>query len=135
VSGSSEGQTISASGGTIDVDVMTAGTHTVTITARDKAGNVSTKTITFTIHATPEGILNAVSDGWARHWLLTAAYASLLVTQIQQVIKAEPSHPNMRAKLQQFITSVQGGTSTQITTAFKSLLLNWANDLMIRLTP
>jgi hypothetical protein len=133
VSGSSEGQTISASGGTIDVDVMNAGTHTVTITARDKAGNVSTKTITFTIHATAEGILNAIYDGARRGWL-TATEASYLVTQIQQVIKAEPSHPNMKAKLSQFISAVQSGrVPGDITAAFRSLLLNWANDLYLRL--
>ncbi len=58
-----EGQTISSSGGTIDVDVLTSGAHTVTITSRDNAGNVTTKTITFTIHATAKGILNTINDG------------------------------------------------------------------------
>jgi hypothetical protein len=131
-SGSIEGQTISASGGTIDVDVMTAGAHTVTITARDNAGNVTTKTITFTIHATPEGIQAAILDGYARGWE-TAAFESSLLTQIQQVIKAEPNHANMKAKLTQFITTVQNATAAQLSAAFKSLLLNWANDLYTRL--
>jgi Ca2+-binding RTX toxin-like protein len=130
--GSIEGQTITASGGTIDVDVLTAGTHTVTITSIDRAGNVTTKTITFTIHATPEGILKALNDAIARGWV-TAAYGSYLVTQIQQVTKAEPNHTNMKTKLIQFINSVQSGTAAQITPAFKSLLLNWANDLYVRL--
>ena len=43
-----EGQTISATGGTIDVDLLTAGTHTVVITAKDKAGNSTTVSLTFT---------------------------------------------------------------------------------------
>jgi hypothetical protein len=133
VTGTIEGQTISANGGTIDVDLLTAGTHTVTVTARDNAGNVTTKTITFAVHATPEGILNALYDGTRRGWL-TAIESSYLITQIQQVIKAEPSHANMKAKLQQFIAAVQSGkVPGQITAAFQSLLLNWSNDLMLRL--
>jgi cytochrome c len=133
VTGTIEGQTISASGGGIDVDVLTAGTHTVTVTALDRAGNVTTKTITFTIHATPEGILNALYDGGRRGWM-TATEASYLITQIQQVIKAEPSVANMKAKLQQFIAAVQSGkVPGDITAAFRSLLLNWANDLYLRL--
>ncbi len=132
-SASIEGQTISASGGTIDVDVLTAGSHTVTITAKDKAGNVTTTTITFTVHATPEGILKAIYDGYARGWV-TAAFESTLVSQIQQVIKAEPNHANMKAKLQQFISTVQyPGKTNPMTPAFQALLLNWANDLLARL--
>ena len=85
--GSSEGQTISSSGGKIDIAVMTAGTHTVTISATDKAGNVSTMTLTFTIHATPQGLINAINDGAARGWI-SASFKTTLITQMQQVIKA-----------------------------------------------
>jgi Ca2+-binding RTX toxin-like protein len=133
ISASIEGQTISASGGTIDVDVLTAGTHTVTITARDRAGNVTTKTLTFTIHATPEGIRAAIVDGQSRGWV-SASFGANLLTQIDQVIKAEPNHSNMKAKLKQFITTVQYPYgASPITAAFQALLLNWANDLMSQL--
>jgi hypothetical protein len=132
-SGSIEGQTISASGGTIDVDVMTVGAHTVTVTTTDNAGNVTTKTITFTIHATPEGIQNAIYDGMSRGWI-SASFGSTLITQIQQVIKAEPNHANMKAKLSQFISTVTySAPAGGITAAYKALLLNWANDLLSRL--
>jgi hypothetical protein len=132
ISASIEGQTISASGGGIDVDVMTSGSHTVTITARDNAGNVATKTITFTIHATAQGIRNAIVDGQARGWV-TAAFASTLLGQIDQVLKAG-TVSNAKAKLQQFISTVQyPGKVNPMTTAFQSLLLNWANDLLGRL--
>jgi hypothetical protein len=128
-----EGQTITANGGTVDVDVLAAGTHTITVTAVDNAGNVTTKTVTFTIHATPEGIQNALNDGIARGWV-TASEGSYLLTQIQQVIKAEPNHANMKAKLNQFISAVQSGkVPGQINAAFQLLLLSWANDLLSRL--
>jgi hypothetical protein len=132
-SASVEGQTISASGGKIDVDVLLSGPHTVTITSTDNAGNVATKTITFTIHATPQGLINAVNDGQSRGWV-TASYATTLVTQLQQVIKAiAPNTSNEKAKLQQFITYVQYPPKNALTTAFQTLLLNWANDLYNRL--
>jgi len=53
-----------------------------------------------------------------------------LVTQIQNVIKA-PSNP--APKLRGFISVVQGATTSQITAAYTTLLLNWANDLLARL--
>ena len=106
-SGSSEGQTISSSGGNIDVAVMTAGTHTVTISATDKAGNVSTMTLTFTIHATPQGLMNAINDGAARGWI-SASFKTTLTTQLQQVIKGlQSSSASGAAKLRQFISYLQ----------------------------
>ena len=132
VSASIEGQTISASGGTIDVDVLTAGNHTVTITSKDNAGNVTTKTITFTIHATPQGILNAINDGAARGWI-AASYKSTLVTQINNVIAATGKGSSEATKLRGFISVVQSATASQITPSYQTLLLNWANDLLAHL--
>jgi hypothetical protein len=64
--GTVDGQTISSSGGKIDVDVLSAGTHTVTITSTDKAGNVTIKSVSFTFHATIQGLINAINDGASR---------------------------------------------------------------------
>jgi hypothetical protein len=130
-----EGQTVAVSGGTIDVDVLTAGAHTVTITSVDNAGNVTTTTMTFTIHPSPQGILNAIYDGMNRGWI-TASYGSTLVTQEQQVIKAQSSSTisNEKTKLKQFITYLDGNRPpVGITAAYQTLLLNWANDLLGRL--
>ena len=65
---------------------------------------------------------------------MTASFAATLVSQMQQVIKAAPSAANEKAKLQQFITTVQYPAKTNpMTPAFQTLLLNWANDLLARL--
>jgi hypothetical protein len=126
-----EGQTISGSGGTIDVDVLTAGVHTVVITSKDRAGNSTTISLTFTIHPTAQGIINAINDGAARGWI-TASFAATLVSQMQQVIKAGNA-ANTRTKIKQFISTVQySGAPGAITAAFQALLLNWANDLLAR---
>jgi len=131
-SGAIEGQTISASGGTIDVDVLLAGSHTLTVTSTDNAGNVTTKTITFTIHPTAQGILNAINDGVARGWI-TASFGSTLVTQIQQVIKAaSSSSANVRTKINQLISTLNYPPTGGITAAYQARMLNWANDLLSR---
>jgi hypothetical protein len=125
-----EGQTISSSGGSIDVDVLTAGVHTVLITSKDKAGNVTTISLSFTIHPTAQGIINAINDGAARGWV-SLAFAANLVSQMQQAIKAGNA-ANVRTKLKQFINTVQYPWVGSLTTAFQTLLLNWANDLLAR---
>jgi cytochrome c len=128
-----EGQTISSSGGTIDVDVLTSGTHTITITSIDRAGNVTLKSITFTIHATPQGIINAIADGAARKWI-SSSFASTLTAQMQQVLKAtSTTSANGKAKLNQFISYLQYPPAGGITAAYRTLLLNWSYDLLARL--
>ncbi len=81
-----EGQTISASGGTINVNALLVGLHTVTITQFDAAGNMSTKALTFTIRATPSGILAAINAAPAS--AMTSAEKSTLVSAITAIINA-----------------------------------------------
>jgi hypothetical protein len=119
------------SGGRIDIDSLMSGTHTVIISSTDRAGNVSSLTFTFTIHATPQGIVNAINDAATRGWV-TTSYAGTLVTQMQQVIKAGLGTANAKAKLKQFITYVQYPPAGALTSGFQALLLNWANDLLSR---
>jgi hypothetical protein len=128
-----DGATISSAGGaaTIDVDSLTAGTHTLVVTGTDALGNTTSVTVTITIHATTQGLINAVNDGLARGWVTSAA-AATLVSSLQQVLRSGTSAA-ARTKLTQFISTVQGLASTSITAAFRALLLNWANDLYPRL--
>jgi hypothetical protein len=132
-----EGQTISASGGKIDVDLLTAGVHTVTLTAADLAGNLTTVSLTFTIKVTAPGLKAALADGLARGWVPgTAAFQATLTSQLQAVVDAasKPGNGNTAAvRLRSFISTVTGATSAQITTAFRALLLSWSNDLLTRL--
>jgi hypothetical protein len=100
--------------------------HTITITAVDSVGNVTTKTVTITIHATAAGLVNAVNDGFARGYLTAAAQSKLL-----QALKSINS-ANAKTKLGQFISAVQSCLGTSVQTAYGNLLLNWANDLLGR---
>ena len=129
-SASIEGQTISASGGSIDIDSLIAGTHTVTVTQRDALGNVSTKAISFTIRATAKGILNAINDGAARGFM-TAAEKTTLTNAINNVINANGG--GAPTKMRGFISQLQSATAAQLNAAYKTLLLNWANDAYSRM--
>jgi hypothetical protein len=129
-SGTLDGGTISSA--PLDVDLLTAGTHTVVITAKDRAGNSTTISLTFQVHATAQGLINAINDGATRGWV-TASEAAYLVSQAQQIIKGFQSNVSSgKTKIKQFISAVQYPPAGSLTAAFQSLLLNWANDLYNR---
>jgi cytochrome c len=126
-----ETQTISSSSSAaIDLDSLTAGAHTVTVTATDAAGNVTAISLVFTIRPTAKSILAAINDGFARGWM-TAAEKTTLVNAINNVIGANGGSGN--AKLRGFISQVQSATAVQLVPAFQTLLLKWANDLLPRI--
>jgi hypothetical protein len=129
-SGSIEGQTISASGGHIDLDLLTAGSHTVSVTAYDAAGNARIVSLTFTIRPTLGGIMAAINDGAARGYM-TAAEKTTLVNALNAVISAPGN--SAKNKMKTFVSAIQSATSAQLTTAFQVLLLSWANDAASRL--
>ncbi|TMK23727.1 MAG: calcium-binding protein, partial [Actinobacteria bacterium] len=111
--GSGIASTVSSnSGSTIDVDSLTAGAHTVTITSTDKAGNTTTVTVTFQVHATLTGLVKAVND----------------IAILQSAMSGNSAH----AKLPSFISAVQSASGKTIAAAYATLLLSWANDLLSR---
>jgi hypothetical protein len=115
--------------GSIDVDTLAAGSHTLVITSTDRLGNVSSLTLTFSIHPTAKGILAAINDGAARGFM-TAAEKTTLVNAINNVIGAPGG--SVSPKLRGFISQVQSAPAAQLTPAFQVLLLSWANDLLSR---
>jgi hypothetical protein len=135
-SGSVGSQTISASGGQIDLDQLTAGAHTVTVNAYDAAGNLRSVSLVFTIRVTAPGLLNALNDGIGRGWVMSAALQTTLRNDMNNVIAAvnKPGNGNTAAvRLRSFVSDVTAASGTQLTAAFKALLLNWAADLATRL--
>jgi hypothetical protein len=125
-----DGTTISSTTRLIDIDSLTAGTHTITVTATDAAGNVTAINLTLVIRPTAKGILAAINDGAARGWM-TAAEKTSLVSAINNVIGAGGA--SGQAKLRQFISAVQYPPAGQLNAVFQALLLSWANDLLTRI--
>jgi hypothetical protein len=115
------------SGSGIDVDSLASGAHTIVISATDNLGNVQSVTITFQVHATINGLINAVNDGYSRGFM-TLAEKNALITQLESALKGNSARP----KLDGFIKMTQGDTGIT-SSSFRSLLLNWTNDLLTRL--
>jgi hypothetical protein len=113
-------------GGVIDIDTLTAGAHTIVVTATDGLGNTSSKTLTFTIHATINGLINAVNDGAARG-LITSSEQSLLVWYLQKALQN-----SARIRIGQFNWEVNYQSGKAINAAKAALLLSWGNDLYAR---
>jgi len=121
--------TTTITGGVIDIDTLTSGTHTIVVTSTDALGNTTSRTLTFTIHATIKGLINAVNDGVARGYI-TKAEGSTLVSQLNNALQPGSS---TKVKLQQFVYMVQGASGKSISAAYANLLVNWTNDLIARL--
>jgi len=116
-------------GGAIDIDTLSSGTHTIVVKSTDGLGNTSSVTITFVIHPTISGIINAVNDGASRGWIASSE-ASTLASQLKLALNAGSS---TKVKMLQFVFMVQQQSGKSITTAYAALLVNWANDLISRL--
>jgi len=82
--------------------------------------------VTFTIHATVQGLTNAVTDGYKRGWMNANMQSSLIGT-LNTVSKN-----NAKTKLSQFINTIKSSLGTSITTAYGNTLINWAQDLSAR---
>jgi hypothetical protein len=130
-------QTIVANGGLIDTVMLLAGLNTVVLSATDLAGNVTTVSIAFTVKVTTTGLKAGLLAGIARGWVPGgASYQATLTSQAQAVVDnaGKPGSGNTAAvRLRTFISTVTSAKATQITTSFRTLLLNWATDLLSRL--
>ena len=67
-----------ALGTAIDTETLSAGDHTLVISATDAAGTVTTLTVVLAVHATIAGLTTAVEDGMAKGWIASTVGASLL---------------------------------------------------------
>lgn len=97
------------------------------ITATDGLGNTTSKTVTFTIHATINGLINSVNDGVGRGYI-TSPQGVALVSQLQSARKGNST----KQKLQTFVYMAQQASGRSITPSYAALLANWGQDLVNR---
>jgi hypothetical protein len=123
-----------ASGATLNLYTLTAGAHSITVTATDVLGNVATAVWSFQVHATIAGLQNAVNYG-ATTGLMTSATKTSLLAKLASAQSALAAGDVTSAKsyLSSFVTTVNGTSSTNLNAAFGALLVNWAQDLINRL--
>ncbi|HYR53666.1 MAG TPA: hypothetical protein VEQ13_01985, partial [Methylomirabilota bacterium] len=130
-----DGTTTVTSGVAFNTETLAAGTHNIVITAKDGLGNVSTTTITLTVHATVSGLITAVNDG-VTHLQITS---STVATQLKAYLSSAQSaltagnHTAAKSYLASFVTYVQQQSGITINAAYAALLVGWAQDLISRL--
>jgi large repetitive protein len=129
-----DGQTWMTSGTAINVYSLTAGTHTFVVWAYDRLGNLSSVTQSFEVHATVGGLLGAVAYGSSQK-LIGNPVQSQLSSTLQSAANALALGQTSLAKswLTAFVNQVIAAGTNKIDSAYASLLLNWARDLIARL--
>ena len=130
ITASLDGTTTISSGGTINLYTLLAGSHTVTFTGTDKLGNTSTVTTTIQLHATLNGLVNAVNYGLGQGYISSSVKTTLLATLASaQSALAANNRTSEKSYLNTFVSQV-GNKSNKITASYVTLLTSWANDLI-----
>jgi hypothetical protein len=121
-------------GQVIDLDTLTAGTHTIVITAVNQLATSSTTTITFQVHATVGGLISAVDQGAQRGLITSTEQIQLdgILNSAQSYLK-KGNVAAAKSMLSYFISSVQSQSGRSINAAYAARLVNWAQDLYNRL--
>jgi hypothetical protein len=133
ISATLDGSTSVSSGGSINLYTLTAGTHTIVITATDGLGNTSRSTSTFQLHPTIGGLTNAVNYG-ANVGLIAKSLQTTLLSTLQsaQAALTAGNHTLAKSYLNSFLSQMQSAGS-KITASYATLLVNWTQDLIARL--
>jgi hypothetical protein len=132
IGASLDGSTTVTSGAALNLYALTAGTHTIVVTGTDALGNVSTTTVTFQLHPSVGGLLNAVAYGASQRWINSSVQNQLNST-LQSANLALAFGQSARSYVSTFISQVTGAGS-KITSSYAALLVNWAQDLLARLS-
>jgi hypothetical protein len=132
ISATIDSTTAISSGATINLYTLTAGAHQITITATDKLGNVSTATVSFTLHPTLTGLVNAVNYGASNGLIPSAAKTTLLATLSSAQAALTAGNATLeKTYLNTFITQVKTA-NLKIVASYATLLANWTTDLISR---
>jgi hypothetical protein len=122
------------SGGTINLYTLSAGAHTVVISATDGVGNTSSVTVTITVHASIAGLKNAVNYGNSSGQISNSTVSSLLSTlNSAQTALSAGQNASAKSYLNSFSSQVSSAGSNKIASSFAALLINWTSDLVARL--
>jgi hypothetical protein len=116
---------------TIATDSLTAGVHSIVLTGTDALGNISTRTISFTIVVDASGLIAAVNDGVASGKINRLVGAALnVILSIVQGLIARGQYALAKLALQGFETVVSAAASRDlITGGYGGQLVGWSASL------
>ena len=125
-----------ANGGSIDAGLLSAGAHTITITATDALGNVSARTITFRVEATIAGLIHEIDEGVADGEIAANQRNALIVKlNAAQAALNAGNISSAQTNLQDLINLVNAQTGKKISVEIAGSLVDWVTDLIGRLSP
>jgi hypothetical protein len=120
--------------GTIDPFLLAAGTHTLRIVAEDAYGRQSVQLITFSVHATIEGLIcavqRAVAEGLVAPELETSLLAKLYAARASRDRGSTTSEIN---ELEAFVRELAAQREKKITVSFADRATGWTYDLISRI--
>ena len=117
----------------ISVDGLAAGNHVLIVTAKDSLGNMSSVTVTFQVHATAQGLVNAFNDGVAQGKITGNQVNTLNKLQAAVAAMQRGDRASAKTALITFINQVQSQLGRGIDTTYGNRLIAWANDLLSRI--
>ncbi len=120
-----------ASGSIIDAGLLTAGSHLITVTGVDAAGNTTIVTITFIVRASTFGLIGEVEQAIAaKH--IDASQRGVLLSKLNaaQTAIEQGKRAQAIAQLEQFIAQVQANAGKKIEAALADRLIGWARGLI-----
>ena len=125
-----------ANGGSIDAGLLSAGAHTITITATDALGNGSARTITFRVEATIAGLIHEINEAVADGEIAANQQNALLVKlNAAQAALDGGNISSAQTNLQDLINLVNAQTGKKISVEIAGSLVDWVTDLIGRLSP
>ncbi len=124
LSGKLDGVTI-ANRQFLDLYTLALGNHTLVVTATDKLGNQSSKSVTFKVTATIQSLMTSVNRFYAEHKIKKASTVSMLLGKLQmaQIYLNRGKHKQAVMQLQAFIQQVQMQSGKNITPDAAQLLI------------
>ena len=119
--------------GTIDPFLLLPGDHSFRVVAVDQYGRQSAQTVTFSVHATIEGLICAVQRATAQGLIAPELENSLLVKLDAALSSRNRGNPTPEInQLQAFTQELAAQRGKKIDPGFDTRATAWTNDLISR---
>jgi hypothetical protein len=121
--------------GTIDPFLLAAGIHTLRVSAQDQYGRESVQVISFSVHASIEGLICAVQRAVAEGLVAPELATSLLAKLNAARASRDRGNPTPEInQLEAFTHQLAAQRGKKIATAFADRATGWTTDLIARIT-
>ena len=121
-------------GTVIDTFFLSAGTHTIVVSAEDNVGNASSKTIVFEVHATAESLGKNLDRAFSLGLIDKQGIYNSLSAKVDQAFKkhvAGQHHVEWNV-LGAFVNELEAQSGKAVDAATAARFIGYANDLIAR---